>query len=82
MATYYIIDPNARHHMVWSHLWKKFLTDYDAGYRVREFGYTNFKYAEKRALELMARFNLESIQVVDRATLFTRLDVKDWSHGA
>lgn len=57
--------------------------DFDAGYAPRLFGYANERTAQKRAeyIERTGRGDPNSpfVYVVDRATLFKYLDLKDWA---
>jgi len=73
---YFIIDPDAPLHKVWNHRLGAFAIDFDAYYD-RDFAYSNYEYAQKRADRIMAERDMNSISVVDRNGLFSWLDLKD-----
>lgn len=81
MTTYYIIHPDEEIHNIWNHRLGSFATDFDAGYRPSEFGYSSFNYAQKRAEAIMHKHEMKSIKVLSRERLFDMLAVEDWSGG-
>ena len=74
--TFYIVDPLARHFNVWNHRLGDFATDIDGVYSPSEFGYSDRKYAQKRADRLMQTLgHLPHLEVMNETEFL------DWRQG-